>query len=221
MIVGRGMIGSYFNSKYSNNNHIIFASGVSNSMCVDVNEYKREFELIKTTIQNNPDKKIIYFSSVFVGYVDNMYYKHKQDMENYILTRDDSLIFRIPQLIGHGGNSKNLFNYLKQSIQMGSEIRTNSKIMRAFLDISDLFNIVNLCSYESGILTISYIEKIKVLDICKIIAKQLKTEERIIVDDSFVSDEFFPQNSNIVDEAINKLEISKLDYNERVIRKYL
>jgi hypothetical protein len=46
MIIGNGMIANNL-SKIDNDNVLFFASGVSNSLCNDENEFEREIKLLK------------------------------------------------------------------------------------------------------------------------------------------------------------------------------
>lgn len=80
MIIGNGNIAKVLKD---NENLIFFASGVSNSACVDENEYQREFDLLKT-IQF--DQHIVYFSNLGIYYKNDRYTTHKKEIETYIRT---------------------------------------------------------------------------------------------------------------------------------------
>ena len=60
MIIGNGLIAKSFENY--NLDCIIFASGVSSSKEKSRDNFLREVNLLKETISNNPDKKIVYFS---------------------------------------------------------------------------------------------------------------------------------------------------------------
>jgi hypothetical protein len=47
MVIGNGMVATKFESFKTNDEHIIFASGVSNSKSSDSSAYKRESELLQ------------------------------------------------------------------------------------------------------------------------------------------------------------------------------
>jgi hypothetical protein len=78
MIIGNGSIANVLKD---NNDLVFFASGVSNSACVDENEYEREFNLLKTI---SKDKHIVYFSNLGVYYKKDRYTDHKIEIEEYI-----------------------------------------------------------------------------------------------------------------------------------------
>ena len=62
MIIGDGDIASILKGKWfeSNDLVIVFASGVSNSKCVDVEEFEREKKLL---LDQNKNLHLVYFST--------------------------------------------------------------------------------------------------------------------------------------------------------------
>jgi len=78
MIIGKGSIAKVLNDR---DDLVFFASGVSNSSCVDEREYEREFNLLKTV---SADKHIVYFSNLGIYYKQDRYTQHKRDVEEYI-----------------------------------------------------------------------------------------------------------------------------------------
>jgi hypothetical protein len=78
MIIGNGNIAKSLKDRYNVN---FFASGVSDSSCVDENEYDREFNLIK---KQDKDIHFVYFSNLGIYYKNDMYTKHKIKIENFI-----------------------------------------------------------------------------------------------------------------------------------------
>ena len=69
MVVGTGSLANVFLSKFEKNNDVlIYASGVSDSTEKNKVNFDREKNLLINSIKNNPEKKLIYFSSIFVGY---------------------------------------------------------------------------------------------------------------------------------------------------------
>mgnify|MGYP007017084323 CR=1 FL=1 len=65
MIVGRGLLASLF-LENDREDIIFFASGVSNSLEDRQEEFLREETLIKKTIEENPNKIFVYFSTCSV-----------------------------------------------------------------------------------------------------------------------------------------------------------
>jgi hypothetical protein len=78
MIIGKGSVASVLEDR---DDLVFFASGVSNSSCIDEKEYEREFNLIKTV---SLDKHIVYFSNLGIYYKQDRYTQHKRDIEEYI-----------------------------------------------------------------------------------------------------------------------------------------
>ena len=78
MIIGKGSIASVLEDR---DDLVFFASGVSNSSCIDEKEYEREFNLLKTV---PTDKHVVYFSNLGVYYKQDRYTQHKRDVEEYI-----------------------------------------------------------------------------------------------------------------------------------------
>ena len=78
MIIGKGSIASVLEDR---DDLVFFASGVSNSSCIDEKEYEREFNLLKTV---PTDKHVVYFSNLGIYYKQDRYTQHKRDVEEYI-----------------------------------------------------------------------------------------------------------------------------------------
>ena len=78
MIVGNGSIARVLTDR---DDLVFFASGVSNSSCIDEKEYEREFDLLKTI---PIDQHIVYFSNLGVYYKKDRYTQHKINVEEYI-----------------------------------------------------------------------------------------------------------------------------------------
>jgi UDP-2-acetamido-2,6-beta-L-arabino-hexul-4-ose reductase len=78
MIIGKGSIAKVLTDR---DDIVFFASGVSNSSCVDEKEYEREFNLLKTI---PIDKHVVYFSNLGIYYKKDRYTQHKIDIEEYI-----------------------------------------------------------------------------------------------------------------------------------------
>ena len=154
-IVGNGMIAKNFAKIISNDDIIIFASGVSDSSSTSLYEFNREFDLLESYKDKN--KKIVYFSSCSVnGDIQSLYISHKRKIESY-LSSSDNLIIRLPQVIGNGGNSKTLVNYFKSSILLENVIAIESNSTRNISDIDDviLFSMMLISKNLTGIFEIA------------------------------------------------------------------
>lgn len=224
MIIGDGLIATAFKqSDLNHENYIIFASGVSNSLETDANEFNREYNLLKSTIEKFPQKKMIYFTSVLSQTLSNEYYSHKNKMEKIIEFHSDNyIIYAIPQLIGRKGNKNNLIQILKNNIIDNKEIFVYNGINRSILDVEDLvkfviYSIDKVCNEK---INISYIEKISVLEITKIISSILMKNPLINIVEG-KGENWYSENSTITIEWILFNDIKVKGYTKKVLRKYL
>lgn len=145
MIIGNGQIANAFIDKKLND-CLIFASGVSNSNCVDDIEFQREKELLCKFLNEYEDKKFVYFSSCALSseeYPKNRYYKHKVEMELLIQKFSKNYyIFRIPQLFGKFKKHNTIINYLYNNIVNNKQILIYDKAYRYVIEIEDLVALV-------------------------------------------------------------------------------
>ncbi len=148
MVIGKGLIAKAFMPKFENDDDVvIFASGVSNSKEIDRAEYTREFELISRTIEENPDKKFIYFSTCSV--LDQCmrhtpYVRFKLLIERYIEFHCNRyLIFRLSNVVGPTDNPSTIVNYLFHKIAAGEKFRLWQGALRNILDID---HVVAICT---------------------------------------------------------------------------
>jgi nucleoside-diphosphate-sugar epimerase len=141
MIIGNGIIANAVKS-YDTNNMVFFASGVSNSLETRSSEFEREFSLLKTVIEENKEKKLIYFSTLSIhdqSKQNSPYVLHKKAIEEHITTSSDHfLILRIGNIVGKGGNPNTLFNFLTAQISNDNEFILHLKARRLLLDIEDI-----------------------------------------------------------------------------------
>jgi UDP-2-acetamido-2,6-beta-L-arabino-hexul-4-ose reductase len=107
MVVGDGDIASVLPAR---DDLLFFASGVSDSSCVDEHRYDREARLL---LSQDSRAHIVYFSSLAVFFADTRYTKHKRYME--VLVRENFPSWTIVRLgnITWGKNPSTLINYLK------------------------------------------------------------------------------------------------------------
>ncbi len=142
MIVGNGIIARMLEDK---SEVIYFASGVSNFNENRVSEFKREFELLKKTIQKYPTKQLVYFSTIRVNdKVKNAYIKHKLNQEKYIKNHCKSyLILRLGNVFEVGGNPNNLINFLVNKIENQQEFQIWKNAKRYLTTFDDLRKVLN------------------------------------------------------------------------------
>ena len=221
MIIGNGLIAKSFINFKNQDDKIIFASGVSNSLEENSLEYQREIDLLKNILKNYKNKKIIYFSTTSIFNIKSRYTEHKMEIEKFIIENFSSYcIYRLPQIVGKGGNKNNLFNFLKKSIIDTRQIFIFPDSFRSILDIEDLINICSeTCNLkDKNILNIAGIEFCKIEDIAKMIGEKLNIQPII----SFYrqKQDYFITNSEEVNIAIKNLNISSKDYIKNLINKY-
>jgi len=225
MIIGNGLIASSFRESIDLfDDCVVFASGVSSSKEISDLEFKREADLILKTLTKNNDLKFIYFTTILAGITNNPYYNHKQEMEDLIKSNSNSyLIVKLPQVICEKGNQDNLVNFLKTSIIEGEQISIYKNISRSIIDVDDVTSIVYYTKNKvtNKTIYISGFEKIKVLEICKIIGSVLKIKPIINLVKNEKYDDWSFENSDIVNECMDKLESMRKGYIKRVLKKYL
>lgn len=219
MIIGRGLIANVFKD-INREDIIFFASGVSNSLETDINQFSRERDLIEKTIEINPTKKFVYFSTCSIydsSKYASAYVLHKLDMENLIeKIAQNFLICRVSNAVGNGGNSNLLINYLVNNIKENNPILVHQKATRNLIDVEDIGNITLRLLDEkiNTIQNIAYIENFSVLEIVfalekylskSAIIKLLNKGESYTIDTSYIVDYFKKNNKMIKMEYLNTL----------------
>ena len=224
MIIGHGLLGSAFLKSVEHyKDYIVFTSGVSNSKEIKTDDFKREKNLVLKTIRDHRQLTFIYFSSVLAGINNNKYYNHKLEIEALIKKEtEDYIIFRIPQIIGRLGNKNNLINHFKNSIKANKEIVIYTNAQRALIDIDDLANIVDYCKdvTHDKMIYLSGIEKIDVSELVDKIGGALN-KKPIVRFEECDGNNWYQENSPVIEQAIKYLGIEKLGYTEKIIRKYV
>ena len=145
MIIGNGLLAKFFLSEFHNDeNVIIFASGVSNSLTVDPIDFDREKKLLINEIKKN--KLLIYFGSLSATNLDDElspYLIHKLKMEELVKSSKKFIIFRLPQIVGPSGNPNTLTNYIYNKIKNNQSFQVWGDVKRNFIDVKDMASIVS------------------------------------------------------------------------------
>lgn len=122
MIIGRGNIATVLNDR---SGAIFFASGVSNSSCLDESQYQREKDLLKVLYHSR--LSLFYFSSILVNYSKTRYAQHKLSMEFKVKKHFQNYnIIRLGNL-DWDTNPNTFLNYLRAHPE--AEIRDEYKFM--------------------------------------------------------------------------------------------
>jgi len=177
MIIGRGLLASLF-TEYNREDSVFFASGVSNSLEDRPEEFLREETLIRKTIEDNPDKIFVYFSTCSIydsSKTGSDYVLHKLKMEQIIKnTSRKYLILRVSNAVGKGGNPNLLMNYLVRSIKNKETINVHTKATRNLIDADDIRTItLDLLNNQqlNRIVNVAYIQNYAIIEILEIIER--------------------------------------------------
>ena len=225
IIVGNGMISRAFkDSSYDFSDCIIFASGVSNSKCIDPLEFDREFNTLQKTLKY--DKRLIYFSTSSM-YDDSLYgscyVKHKLNIESFITTKfKDYIIYRLPNVIGLTKNKNTLINYFSDSIQNEREVSIYEKSTRYIFDVDDMVKYVFLTKNKlNSVINLNFNIRYKVSEIWQEVEKALKIKGKFTLLN--LGNDYKIDNSLFI-KAIgeNKIpELNDVSYLQKTIQKYL
>ncbi|AZA81723.1 hypothetical protein C1637_03865 [Chryseobacterium lactis] len=222
MIIGNGLIANSL-QHIDSEDYIFFASGVSNSLETRDSEFEREFNLLKDTLKNNSDKKLIYFSTLSVkdqSKQNSHYVLHKLAVEDYIKNNSNNyLILRIGNIVGKGGNPNTLFNYLKSQITNNNTFVVHTHARRLLIDMDDItrFLKINCILPENGIINCAFPYYYDLKEIIGAIEK--KTSQKGIYSEIDEGDFYkvdFGENINSFFSGI-----SPEDYLETLTKKYI
>jgi hypothetical protein len=115
MIIGNGSIAKVLKDR---NDLIFFASGVSDSSCIDEKEYDREFNLLKTI---PADQHIVYFSNLGIYYKTDRYTQHKINIEEYIRNNFKSYTIVRIEVCEWVTTPNTILNVFKKQLSQGTE----------------------------------------------------------------------------------------------------
>ncbi len=177
MIIGNGLIANLFREN-DRENVVFFASGVSNSLETEKSAFMREENLLRKTLEENPEKIFIYFStcSIYDSSKNGSFYvNHKLRMEQIVeeLSRN-FLILRVSNAVGKGGNPNLLMNYLINAFHQEKEITVHTLATRNLIDADDIKNITLKFINENilnKIINVAYLENFSTSEILEILEK--------------------------------------------------
>lgn len=149
------MIAQRFNSYSSDENLLIFASGVSDSKSTDFRAYERETNLLERTISEYPDKLLVYFSTCSIydpAENDSAYVTHKRKMEDLIQMNATAYnVFRVSNVVGKSANPNTVFSFFINHIRNKIPFSVWTNATRNLIDIDDLYCIAHYI-LENGLL---------------------------------------------------------------------
>lgn len=224
MIIGKGMIATAL-QKIDSNQVCFFASGVSYSNTDNKLEFDREKQLLETTLDKYSSSTIfIYFSSCGIAFETTPYFSHKQNIEKMVANRANKYyIFRLPQVVGRGGNRNTLFNYLINQVKKEKEIEIWKNVRRNLIDIDDIVAIVKQIISNNiemnSIINIASPFNVSILEIIRNIEVilNIKTKYRLVEKGQSIDVDIY-ELSKILD--IDTVFKSKDIYLQNLIKKY-
>lgn len=177
MIIGNGLIASLFKDS-DREIAVFFASGVSNSLEKDPAQFRREEDLVRTTIGENAGRIFIYFSTCSIydsSKTNSPYVLHKLKMEQIVKNLcENYLILRVSNAVGNGGNPNLLMNYLIRSVKNSETINVHTKATRNLIDAGDIKKItLELLDKKdfNKIINLAYLQNYSIIEILEIIEK--------------------------------------------------
>ena len=142
MIIGRGLVATAFANHWTDDPATaIVAAGVSNSAETDAAAFAREERLLDDVFATPSCTRIVYFGSCAVANPAERktpYLQHKARMEARILADPRGHVFRLPQVVGQGGNPHTLTNFLRARIESGEAFDVWARAERNLIDIQDV-----------------------------------------------------------------------------------
>jgi hypothetical protein len=116
MIIGNGNIAKVLIDR---DDLVYFASGTSNSSCVDKLEFERELEMIKSI---DSSLHIVYFSNLGIYYKNDPYTNHKINIENFIRDKFKSYTIVRIEVCEWVSNKTTILNIFKEKIKNNQKI---------------------------------------------------------------------------------------------------
>jgi nucleoside-diphosphate-sugar epimerase len=145
MVIGNGMIAQRFMDYNDDDEKIIFASGVSNSRDRNEKHFFREFELLKKTMSEHPEKTLVYFSTCSIEDADSQnapYVIHKKAIELFIQKSVPNYhLFRVSNVAGTSNNPYTLLNYFVFNILQNNPFAVWKNAYRNIIGIDDMHEI--------------------------------------------------------------------------------
>lgn len=224
MIIGRGILANAFKKQIDIGfSEIIFASGVSNSLETKLCEFERESQLLTTYLDH--DLPLVYFSTCSLYDIQTdltPYREHKLKLERLVLSHPDNYVFRLPQVVGKGGNPLTLTNYLCQKILSEEHFLVQENAFRNLIDVDDCvkicLKIMSDASFPPSIYSVKNTYDIAIIDLVAIIEKVLKINANYSMTSETSN---FSHKSIVSDLTAERLSIDFANhYTKKLIEKY-
>jgi nucleoside-diphosphate-sugar epimerase len=147
MIIGNGLVARRFELYNSQDNFLVFASGVSNSKTKNPEAYSREMKLLKDSVQQYNTKTLVYFSTCSIydpQEKESAYVQHKLHIEDFIQTHVKQYhIFRVSNLAGKSSNPNTLLNFFFNHVKNGVNFDLWTNACRNIIDVDHAYLIID------------------------------------------------------------------------------
>ena len=224
MIIGNGLIAKSFYN-FDNNEVVIFASGVSNSLETSKEAFLREETLVQNTIVQHRDSLFVYFSTCSVydsSKATSQYVNHKLFIENLIKEKAKKyLILRVSNAVGRQGNSNLLLNYLFEKAVNNEEIIIQKGAKRNLIDVEDVRSITeNIITNNifNKTINLAYLANFSIIDIVSAIEKYTNQSLKLKFEDS--GQEYNISLDYAKEYFLEKNNLNKAHYLENLFEKY-
>ncbi len=212
MIIGNGLVANAFKKFDVLDNTTLFCSGVSNSLCIDSDEFNREQGLLKESIKEYTSSFFVYFSTCSIddpSLKNSLYVKHKLNMEKLITENCSTyVIFRLSNVIGRTKNKSTIINFFLNCIRNDHPFDLWISSYRNIIDIDDLALTCNYIIanslYKNQIINVANPISVSALNLVKTIEQYTNKKGKYTKLDK---GENFDISINEVEPIYNKLNI--------------
>lgn len=146
MIIGSGLLAREFHKEFFESENVcIYAAGVSNSACTEIEQFKLEKTRLLEALEGTREfDAFVYFGtcSIYDPEARNTsYVQHKLAMEKIVSFHPKNLIVRLPQVAGNTPNPHTLLNFLHDRITKRNKFYLWRNAMRNVIDVADVVSI--------------------------------------------------------------------------------
>lgn len=166
MIIGNGNIAKSLKDR---DDLVFFASGVSDSNCINAVEFEREVNLLRSM---NYDVHLVYFSNLKVYYSKDPYTQHKIMMEDLVKSLFRSYTIVRIEVCAWVNNPTTILNVFKKKLIEGDEIIIHDTTRYVLQKDEFLFWLERIPVGRKNEMNILG-EKIKIIEIIERIKKNL------------------------------------------------
>lgn len=223
-IIGNGLVARSIAQYSWPSIYVFFASGISNSKNFTSSDKKREYNLLLNTIHNNPNSKVIYFSTCSTYdpvLINSGYVQHKQSMEQLVRNEAPEFqIVRVSNLVGSLANKSTILSFLVNSIRNKQHFELWHGAKRNLIDSHDFVQILRqqLPLFDKDrILHVYNKYDIEVETIIKRVEQFVEAEANYSVIRGFNSQATIPRESYIDEYSGFK---SPIEYLDNLLAKY-